>query len=153
MRSHDITELTVTQSYPKLLLRTESVAERMLTNWLTFCLHGYIMVSVEGGGEEGEEGEKEGGKGERRGRERVWRGRGGEGRGRSGRTQNTLLLPLSKRGKEISPSWLLLSPPFSFLYSISTILSYHFPPLSGARGAASLPAVQSSEESAGEGTH
>ena len=36
---------TVTQSYPKLLLRrTESVAERMLTNWLTFCLHGYIMV-------------------------------------------------------------------------------------------------------------
>lgn len=37
---------TVTQSYPKLLLRrTESVAERMLTNWLTFCLHGYIMVS------------------------------------------------------------------------------------------------------------
>ena len=45
---------TVTQSYPKLLLRrTESVAERMLTNWLTFCLHGYIMVSVEGGGEEG----------------------------------------------------------------------------------------------------
>ena len=35
----------MTQSYPKLLLRrTESVAERMLTNWLTFCLHGYIMV-------------------------------------------------------------------------------------------------------------
>ena len=56
---------TVTQSYPKLLLRrTESVAERMLTNWLTFCLHGYIMVSVEGGG--------------RKGGERVWRERGEE---------------------------------------------------------------------------
>ena len=50
---------TVTQSYPKLLLRrTESVAERMLTNWLTFCLHGYIMVSVEGGGGESVEGER-----------------------------------------------------------------------------------------------
>ena len=36
---------TVSQSYPKLLLRrTESVAERMLTNWLAICLHGYIMV-------------------------------------------------------------------------------------------------------------
>ena len=47
---------TVTQSYPKLLLRrTESVAERMLTNWLTFCLHGYIMVRQrECGGRRGE---------------------------------------------------------------------------------------------------
>ena len=36
---------TVANSYPKLLLRrTESVAEKMLTNWLAFCLHGYIMV-------------------------------------------------------------------------------------------------------------
>ena len=32
---------------PKLLLRrTESVAEKMLTNWLAFCLHGYIVVGV-----------------------------------------------------------------------------------------------------------
>ena len=55
---------TVTQSYPKLLLRrTESVAERMLTNWLTFCLHGYIMVSVEGGreGRRSRQGERGGG--------------------------------------------------------------------------------------------
>ena len=37
---------TVQTSYPKLLLRrTESVAEKMLTNWLAFCLHGYVMVS------------------------------------------------------------------------------------------------------------
>ena len=37
---------TVANSYPKLLLRrTESVAERILTNWLAFCLHGYLMVS------------------------------------------------------------------------------------------------------------
>ena len=44
----------MTQSYPKLLLRrTESVAERILTNWLTFCLHGYIMVRQGGGREEG----------------------------------------------------------------------------------------------------
>ena len=36
---------TVQTSYPKLLLRrTESVAEKMLTNWLAFCLHGYVMV-------------------------------------------------------------------------------------------------------------
>ena len=54
---------TVTQSYPKLLLRrTESVAERMLTNWLTFCLHGYIMVSVEGGEGRSRQGECGGGK-------------------------------------------------------------------------------------------
>ena len=37
----------VANSCPKLLLRrTESVAEKMLTNWLSFCLHGYIMVCV-----------------------------------------------------------------------------------------------------------
>ena len=58
---------TVTQSYPKLLLRrTESVAERMLTNWLTFCLHGYIMVRQGecGGGRGGEEEGRRGGEGE-----------------------------------------------------------------------------------------
>lgn len=37
---------TVGKNSPKLLLRrTESVAEKMLTNWLAFCLHGYIVVS------------------------------------------------------------------------------------------------------------
>ena len=41
----DLIHKTVTNSSPKLLLRrTETVAERMLTNWLAFCLHGYIMV-------------------------------------------------------------------------------------------------------------
>ena len=60
----------MTQSYPKLLLRrTESVAERMLTNWLTFCLHGYIMVRQGecGGGRGGEEERRRGGE-EGRGR-------------------------------------------------------------------------------------
>lgn len=41
---------TVSNSIPKLLLRrTESIAEKMLTNWLAFCLQGYIMVSKERG--------------------------------------------------------------------------------------------------------
>lgn len=35
------------KSHPKLLLRrTESVAEKFLTNWLTFCLHRHIQDSV-----------------------------------------------------------------------------------------------------------
>ncbi|XP_064399095.1 plexin A3-like isoform X2 [Halichondria panicea] len=43
----DVINKTVTSSSPKLLLRrTETVAERMLTNWLAFCLHGYIMEHV-----------------------------------------------------------------------------------------------------------
>ncbi len=43
----DVINKTVTSSSPKLLLRrTETVAERMLTNWLAFCLHGYIMVRL-----------------------------------------------------------------------------------------------------------
>lgn len=36
---------TVSHSIPKLLLRrTESIAEKMLTNWLAICLQSYIMV-------------------------------------------------------------------------------------------------------------
>ena len=36
---------TVANSIPKLLLRrTESIAEKMLTNWLAFCLQGYVQV-------------------------------------------------------------------------------------------------------------
>ncbi len=39
---------TVSHSIPKLLLRrTESIAEKMLTNWLAFCLQGYIQVRME----------------------------------------------------------------------------------------------------------
>ena len=35
----------VTKSHPKLLLRrTESVAEKMLANWLSFLLFPYILV-------------------------------------------------------------------------------------------------------------
>ena len=43
----DVIHRAISRSHPKLLLRrTESVAERMLTNWLGFCLHGYITVCV-----------------------------------------------------------------------------------------------------------
>lgn len=42
----DLIHRAISKSNPKLLLRrTESVAEKMLTNWLAFCLHGYIVVS------------------------------------------------------------------------------------------------------------
>ena len=43
----DLIHRAISKSNPKLLLRrTESVAEKMLTNWLAFCLHGYIVVSI-----------------------------------------------------------------------------------------------------------
>ena len=45
MLLHDLITKAISKSSPKLLLRrTESVAEKMLTNWLAFCLHGYIVV-------------------------------------------------------------------------------------------------------------
>ena len=59
---------TVANSIPKLLLRrTESIAERMLTNWLAFCLQGYIMVRGREGGRDrrtdgGREGRIDGGR-------------------------------------------------------------------------------------------
>ena len=38
-------------SHPKLMLRrTESVAEKMLANWLAFLLYPYLLVSAERGG-------------------------------------------------------------------------------------------------------
>ena len=38
---------SIGKSHPKLLLRrTESVAEKLLTNWLTFCLQQHIQESV-----------------------------------------------------------------------------------------------------------
>ena len=38
---------SIGKSHPKLLLRrTESVAEKLLTNWLAFCLHQHIQDSV-----------------------------------------------------------------------------------------------------------
>ena len=46
MLMSDLITKAISKSSPKLLLRrTESVAEKMLTNWLAFCLHGYIVVS------------------------------------------------------------------------------------------------------------
>ena len=37
---------TIVKSHPKLLLRrTESVAEKMLANWLAFLLFPYLLVS------------------------------------------------------------------------------------------------------------
>ena len=42
----DLVRRTVAESYPKLLLRrTESVAEKMLSSWLAFTLHGYVVVN------------------------------------------------------------------------------------------------------------
>jgi plexin A len=41
---YDLITKAINKSSPKLLLRrTESVAEKMLTNWLHFCLHEYIV--------------------------------------------------------------------------------------------------------------
>lgn len=41
----DLVRRTVADSYPKLLLRrTESVAEKLLSSWLAFTLHGYVVV-------------------------------------------------------------------------------------------------------------
>ena len=42
----DLVRRTVSEAHPKLLLRrTESVAEKMLSSWLVFTLHDYVMVS------------------------------------------------------------------------------------------------------------
>ena len=44
----ELVRRTVAESYPKLLLRrTESVAEKMLSSWLAFTLHGYVVVCVD----------------------------------------------------------------------------------------------------------
>ncbi len=108
-----LTELmrrAVSKSHPKLLLRaTETVAEKMLANWLCFLLYPYILVSGgrvggEGRGGEGREwrgvewsggiqgGEGRDGDGEKRGGEgnggRVgWGGEGGEGEGEGRRRE------------------------------------------------------------------
>lgn len=36
---------------PKLMLRrTESVVEKMLTNWMSICMYSYLKVTLGGGG-------------------------------------------------------------------------------------------------------
>ncbi|XP_032235648.2 plexin-A4 [Nematostella vectensis] len=41
----DLIRKSVAQSHPKLLLRrTESVAEKLLTNWLAFCMYNHLKV-------------------------------------------------------------------------------------------------------------
>ena len=41
----DLIKKSVANHSPKLMLRrTETVAEKLLSNWLVFCLHGYIVV-------------------------------------------------------------------------------------------------------------
>ena len=41
----DLIRSGVGRSQPKLLLRrTETVAEKLLTNWLSVCLHQYLEV-------------------------------------------------------------------------------------------------------------
>ena len=39
-----IDKSVVRQQTKLLLRRTDSVAEKLLTNWLAICLHGYIKV-------------------------------------------------------------------------------------------------------------
>ena len=42
----ELVQNSVSKYHPKLLLRrTESVAEKMLTNWLCFLLYPYVVVS------------------------------------------------------------------------------------------------------------
>ena len=43
----DLVKASVANHSPKLMLRrTETVAEKMLSNWLVFCLHSYILVCL-----------------------------------------------------------------------------------------------------------
>ena len=116
----DLIHRAISKSNPKLLLRrTESVAEKMLTNWLAFCLHGYIVVSI------------------------------------SHTSTLSLYMVLTSLSLSPSPSFPLLS---SLLSSLPSLPLPPLPPspspsLPGVCWQASLPSLQSCQESTGERTH
>ena len=42
----ELIDKSVEKKHPKLMLRrTESVVEKLLTNWLSICMYGYLKVS------------------------------------------------------------------------------------------------------------
>ena len=98
---------TVTHSYPKLLLRrTESVAKRILTNWLTFYLHTCSWWGRENMQGEGEKGREE------------------EGGGKEGREYLTTTTEWERRRNYLK----LASPLSTFLFFFYSPLPSHYHP-------------------------